>query len=158
MNIIKPKDIEAPFRVGIVVSRFNEQVTQRLYEGALIRLNELKITTDLITVAWVPGAMELPIAAQTMIDTGAFNVIIVYGAVIMGETDHYNIICDTVSRGCQQVSLENGVPVIYGVLTTKTELQALDHAGGGKGNLGRECVDIAFETLSVLRQIDETEF
>ena len=158
MKIIKPKDIEAPFRVGIVVSRFNEQVTQRLYEGALIRLNELKITSELITVAWVPGALEIPIAAQTMIDTGAFNVIIVFGAVIMGETDHYQVICDTVSRGCQQVALENGVPVIFGVLTTKTELQALDRAGGGKGHLGRECVDTAFETLSVLRQIDETEF
>ena len=130
MKIIKPKDIEAPFRVGIVVSRFNEQVTQRLYEGALIRLNELKITSDLITVAWVPGALEIPIAAQTMIDTGAFNVIIVFGAVIMGETDHYQVICETVSRGCQQVALENGVPVIFGVLTTKTELQALDRAGG----------------------------
>ena len=158
MKIIKPKDIEAPFRVGIVVSRFNEQVTQRLYEGALIRLNELKITSELITVAWVPGALEIPIAAQTMIDTGAFNVIIVFGAVIMGETDHYQVICETVSRGCQQVALENGVPVIFGVLTTKTELQALDRAGGGKGPLGRECVDTAFETLSVLRQIDETEF
>ena len=158
MKIIKPKDIEAPFRVGIVVSRFNEQVTQRLYEGALIRLNELKITSELITVAWVPGALEIPIAAQTMIDTGAFNVIIVFGAVIMGETDHYQVICETVSRGCQQVALENGVPVIFGVLTTKTELQALDRAGGGKGHLGRECVDTAFETLSVLRQIDETEF
>lgn len=158
MKIIKPKDIEAPFRVGIVVSRFNEQVTQRLYEGALIRLNELKITSDLITVAWVPGALEIPIAAQTMIDTGAFNVIIVFGAVIMGETDHYQVICETVSRGCQQVALENGVPVIFGVLTTKTELQALDRAGGGKGHVGRECVDTAFETLSVLRQIDETEF
>ena len=158
MKIIKPKDIEAPFRVGIVVSRFNEQITQRLYEGALIRLNELKITSDLITVAWVPGALEIPIAAQTMIDTGAFNVIIVFGAVIMGETDHYQVICETVSRGCQQVALENGVPVIFGVLTTKTELQALDRAGGGKGHVGRECVDTAFETLSVLRQIDETEF
>jgi 6,7-dimethyl-8-ribityllumazine synthase len=109
-------------------------------------------------VAWVPGALEIPIAAQTMIDTGAFNVIIVFGAVIMGETDHYQVICETVSRGCQQVALENGVPVIFGILTTKTELQALDRAGGGKGHLGRECVDTAFETLSVLRQIDETEF
>ncbi len=160
MKIIKPKDIEAPFRVGIVVSRFNEQVTQRLYEGALIRLNELKITTDLITVAWVPGALEIPVAAQTMIDTGAFNVIIAFGAVIMGDSDndHYHLLCDHVLRGCQQVALENGVPVIYGVLTTKTELQALDRAGGGKGHLGRESVDTAFETLSVLRQIDETEF
>lgn len=158
MKIIKPKDIEAPFRVGLVVSRFNEQITQRLYEGALIRLNELKITSDLITVAWVPGAIEIPIAAQTMIDTGAFNVIIVFGAVIKGETDHYQYVCETVNRGCQQVALENGVPVIFGVLTTATELQALDRVGGSKGHMGRECVDTAFETLSVLRQIDELVF
>lgn len=158
MKIIKPKDIEAPFRVGIVVSRYNEQVTQRLYEGALLRLNELKITSDLITVAWVPGAVEIPIAAQTMVDTGAFNVIIAFGCVIKGETDHYTYVCESVTRGCQQVALENGVPVIFGVLTTNTELQALDRAGGAKGHVGRECVDTAFETLSVLRQIDELVF
>lgn len=158
MKIIKPKDIEAPFRVGLVVSRYNEQITQRLYEGALIRLNELKITSDMITVAWVPGAVEIPITAQTLIDTGAFHVIIAFGCVIKGETDHYDYVCQQVSTGCQQVALENGVPVIFGVLTTKTELQALDRVGGAKGHLGRECVDAAFETLSVLRQIDEQQF
>jgi 6,7-dimethyl-8-ribityllumazine synthase len=158
MIVIKPKDIEAAFRVGIVVSRYNEQITQRLYEGALIRLNELKITSDFITVVWVPGAVEIPIAAQTLIDTGAFHVIIVFGAVIMGETDHYTHVCEQVSRGCQQVALENGVPIIFGVLTTKNELQALDRVGGAKGHMGRECVDTAFETLSVLRQIDELQF
>ena len=158
MKIIKPKDIETPFRVGLVVSRFNEQITQRLYEGALIRLNELKITSDMITVAWVPGAVEIPITAQTLIDTGAFHVIIAFGAVIKGETDHYEYVCQQVSNGCQQVALENGVPVIFGVLTTKNELQALDRVGGAKGHLGRECVDAAFETLSVLRQIDEQQF
>lgn len=158
MNVIKPKNIEQPFRVGIVVSHFNHHITQRLYEGALHRLNELKITSDLITAVWVPGAVEIPLACQSLLDTGAFHVIIAFGCVIRGETGHYEYVCDQVSGGCQQVALESGVPVIFGVLTTENELQALDRCGGAKGHAGRECVDAAFEQLSVLRQIEQLKF
>ena len=158
MNVIKPKDIEQPFRVGIVVSHFNQNVTQRLYEGALHRLNELKITSDAITAVWVPGAVEIPLACQALIDTNAFHVIIAYGCVIRGETGHYDFVCEQVSTGCQQVALANVVPVIFGVLTTENEIQALDRCGGAKGHVGKECVDAAFEQLSVLRQIDELKF
>lgn len=158
MNVIKPNDIEQPFRIGIVVSRFNEMVTQRLYEGAVQRLNELKITSDLINVAHVPGAVEIPIACQRFIDTDEIHVIIALGAVIKGETDHYEYVSQMVSKGCMDVSLESGIPVIFGVLTCPDETTALDRCGGAKGHVGRECVDTAFEILSVCRQIDELTF
>lgn len=158
MNVIKPKDMEEPFRIGIVVSKFNQQITQRLYEGALHRLNELKITSSLITAVWVPGAVEIPLACQTLIDTTMIHVVIAFGCVIRGETGHYQYVCEQASNGCQQVALDSGVPVIFGVLTVENELQALDRCGGAKGHVGRECVDVAFEQLSVLRQINQIDF
>lgn len=158
MNLIKANDIESPFRIAIVVSKFNENITQRLYEGAVQRLNELKITSDLIHVAWVPGAVEIPIACQRFIDTDEIHVVIALGAVIKGETDHYHYVSNMVSKGCMDVALESGVPVIFGVLTCPDELTALERTGGAKGHVGRECVDTAFETLSIVRQIDDTVF
>lgn len=158
MNLIKPNDIEDPFRVGIVVSRFNENITQRLYEGAIKRLNELKITSDLISVAHVPGAVEIPITCQRFIDTDEIHVVIALGAVIKRETDHYDHVCSMVSKGCMDVSLEAGIPVIFGVLTCPDEATALERCGGSKGHLGIEAVNTAFETLSVIRQIDMLTF
>lgn len=158
MNVIKPNDIEQPFRVGIVVSRYNENITQRLYEGAVQRLNELKITSDLINVAWVPGVVEIPIAAQRFIDTDAIHVVITLGCVIKGGTNHDEVVTSMVSRGCMDVSLESGVPVIFGVLTVPDETTALERAGGAQGHIGIQAVDTAFETLSVVRQIDELTF
>lgn len=158
MNVIKANDIEQPFRIGIVVSRFNENVTQRLYEGAVQRLNELKITSDLISVAHVPGAVEIPIACQRFIDTDEIHVVIALGAVIKQETDHYDYVCSMVSKGCMDVSLESGIPVVFGVLTCPDEVHALERAGGAKGHAGIEAVNSAFEILSVVRQIDELTF
>lgn len=158
MNLIKPNDIEEPFRIGIVVSQYNQNITQRLYEGAVRRLNELKITSDLISVAQVPGAVEIPIACQRFIDTDEIHVVIALGAVIKGETDHYEFVSNMVSKGCMDVSLESGVPVIFGVLTCPDETTALERCGGAKGHVGVECVDTAFATLSVVRQIDEMVF
>lgn len=158
MNVIKANDMEQPFRVGIVVSQYNENITQRLYEGAVQRLNELKITSDLIHVAQVPGAVEIPIACQRFIDTDEIHVVIALGAVIKGETDHYEFVSRMVADGCMNVSLESGVPVIFGVLTCPDELSALERCGGNRGHVGRECVDTAYNTLSVIRQIDEISF
>lgn len=158
MNIIKANTLEEPFRVAIVVSQYNDKVTQRLYEGAVNRLNELKVTSDLISVAWVPGAVEIPIACQRFIDSDEINVVIALGCVIKGETDHYEYVSQMVTKGCMDVSLESGVPVIFGVLTTPNETLALDRTGGAKGNVGADCADTAVEMLSILGQINSMKF
>jgi 6,7-dimethyl-8-ribityllumazine synthase len=153
VKVITSKELTAPFRIAIIVSRFNEEIVQRLLEGALERLRELNVPDDLITVVWVPGAIEIPIVAQRLARTENYEVVITLGCVIRGETSHYDYVCEQVSSGCQTVSLQNNVPVIFGVLTTETEQQAMDRAGGKYGNKGRDAVDAAFETVAVLRQI-----
>lgn len=158
MNIIKPKDLEQPFRAGIVISRAHEMVTQRLHEAAVRRLNEYKITSDLITLVWVPTPVEIPLAAQSLIDTDEIHVIITLGAVITNETPHSEYICEQVSLGCQQVMLDNATPVVFGVVTTDDEQTALDFAGGAKGNIGHDAVNTAFDMLSALRQIARLKF
>jgi 6,7-dimethyl-8-ribityllumazine synthase len=153
MKIITAKDIEQPFSVAIAVSRFNEEVTHRLYEGALQRLNELEIANDRIQVVWVPGAIEIPIIAKQLAESRKFAVIIALGAVIRGETNHYDYVCKQVSDGCLQIALEFNIPVIFGVLTTENLEQALERCDGKKCHKGRDAVDAAFEMVSVLQQI-----
>jgi 6,7-dimethyl-8-ribityllumazine synthase len=153
VKVITSKELAAPFRIAIIVSRFNEEIVQRLLEGALERLRELNVPDDLITVVWVPGAIEIPIVAQRLARTENYEVVITLGCVIRGETSHYDYVCEQVSSGCQTVSLQNNVPVIFGVLTTENEQQAMDRAGGKYGNKGRDAVEAAFETVAVLRQI-----
>lgn len=153
MKTVTAKDIHTPFSVAIVVSRFNEQVTQRLCEGAVQRLKELEIPNDHITLVWVPGAVEIPIIAKQLAEMKRFPVIITLGAVIRGETGHYDYVCKQVSDGCQQVSLQYNIPVIFGVLTTDNLEQALERAGGKHSHKGREAVDAAFEMVSIMQQL-----
>lgn len=153
MQTIQPQKIKKHFNVALVVSRFNEEITQLLYQGALDRLKELEFANEHITVVWVPGAFEIPLAAQRLAQSDAYEVIICLGAVIRGETSHYDHICDQTSMGCQKVALKNDIPVIFGVLTTENEAQAMDRAGGNHGNKGREAVNAALDMVSVLRQI-----
>lgn len=153
MRIITARDIDSPFSVGIVVSRFNEQVTSRLCEGALQRLKELEISNNHITVVWVPGAVEIPIVAKELAQSNRYGAIITLGAVIRGETGHYEFVCKQVSDGCQEIALQTGVPIIFGLLTTDNLEQALDRAGGKHSHKGREAVDSAFEMVSVLHQL-----
>lgn len=157
MKIITARDIESPFSVAIVVSRFNEQVTTRLCEGAVQRLRELEITNNNVTVVWVPGAVEIPIIAKQLADTGQYAAIITLGAVIRGETGHYDFVCKQVSDGCQHIAITTGIPVIFGVLTTENLEQALDRAGGKHSHSGREAVDAAFEMVSLVQQIRSEE-
>jgi 6,7-dimethyl-8-ribityllumazine synthase len=157
MKIIAAKDIETPFFVAIVVSRFNEQVTHRLCEGAVQRLKELEIPNDHITIIWVPGAVEIPIIVKQLAESKKFPVIITLGAIVRGETGHYDFVCKQVSDGCQQIALEHSIPVIFGVLTTENMEQALDRAGGKHSHKGREAVDAAFEMISVLQQLRAKE-
>ncbi len=155
MRLIKAQDIADSLHVAIVVSRFNHDITEELLRGAVQRLQELEIHDDHVTIVWVPGAVEIPLAAQRLAKTNAYEVIITFGAVIKGETDHYEHVSQQVSSGCQQVMLTHNVPVIFGVLTTTDLAQAQDRVGGKKGHMGREAVDAAAEMVSVLRQITE---
>lgn len=139
--------------IAIVVSRFNQAITEKLLAGALARLAELGIAADKITVAKVPGAIEIPLTAKRFALTKQFSAIICLGAVIYGETRHFDYVCQQVSQGCQQVALTHDTPIIFGVLTTDNMLQAEERVGGRKGHMGCEAVDAAIELVSVLRQI-----
>lgn len=141
------------FNIAIVISKFNENITQKLHDGAIARLCDLGFPEENVTVAWVPGAVEIPITAQRFADTGYYDVIICFGAVIYGETKHFEYVCKQVSEGCQRVALDHNIPVIFGVLTTDNMQQAEARVGGAKGNMGQSCVDTAVEMISVLNQI-----
>lgn len=154
MKILDTRDKSLQFNIALVISRFNEEVTQRLCDGAVARLQELEFSEDQITVAWVPGAVEIPIVAQRFARTGAYEAIVCLGAVIRGETSHFDYVCKQVSDGCQQVALKYDVPVIFGLLTTEDEDQALARAGGEMGHKGRISIDDAVEMAALMRQLD----
>jgi 6,7-dimethyl-8-ribityllumazine synthase len=141
------------FPIAIVVSRFNEQVTERLLEGALQRLKELEFDEGQITIVEVPGAIEIPLILQKLSEFHQFDALVALGAVIRGETTHYDYVCSQVSEGCQQISLQYKIPVVFGVLTTENEEQALDRCGGKHGHKGKDAVDTACEMVALLRAI-----
>ncbi len=153
MQIIEAQPIKTHFKLAIVISRFNEEITQALYQGAIRRLKELNFPEQYITVVWVPGAVEIPLTAQRLAKTGTFSAIICLGAVIRGDTSHYDYVCNMVSQGCLEVSLRHDIPTIFQVLTTENEEQAMARAGGEHGNKGSDAVDAAFAMVSVLEQI-----
>lgn len=153
MPTLNVQNLPSAFNIAIVVSRYNLDITQKLLDGAQERLLELGFTKERITVIWVPGAVEIPIAAQRLALTGKYEAIISFGAVIFGETRHFDYVCEQVSNGCQQVALTHNIPVIFGVLTTDNLQQALERVGGKKGHAGRQSADAAFELVSALYQI-----
>lgn len=153
MRVLEAKPIKGHFNIALVASIFNSDITDKLVAGALERLTELGFSSDQIVVARVPGAVEIPITAQRFAKSGAFDAIIALGAVIFGETKHFEYVCNMVSEGCQTVALTHNLPVIFGVLTTETKAQAEDRTGGRKGHMGREAADAAYQLVSVLRQI-----
>lgn len=155
MQVLNVQNVPGCFNIAIVISRFNQDVTKKLHEGALKRLKELGFSDDRITLAWVPGAVEIPITAQRFASSGKFEAIVCLGAVIYGETKHFDYVCQQVSQGCQTVALKHDIPVIFGVLTTNTLEQALDRVGGKKGNMGEEAINTAYEMVSILSQIKE---
>lgn len=151
--ILDESKARVQFPVAVVVSRFNEEVTGKLLRGCLERLKELGFDDDLVTVVWVPGAVEIPLTAKVLAEKTNVEAVIALGAVIRGETGHYDYVCEQVSQGCQQVALAHDIPVLFGVLTTETEAQALDRAGGAHGNKGRDAADAAVEMVAVLRRL-----
>lgn len=143
-----------PFPLAIIVSRFNEPVTSKLLAGALNKLKELSFPEHLINVIHVPGAVEIPLVAKYIAKQHKAKAIITLGAVIRGETGHYDYVCQQVSDGCLQVSLEYALPVIFGILTTENSEQAFARAGGTHSDKGAEAVISAIEMVSVLAKVN----
>ena len=140
-------------RVAVVVARFNEIITRELLAGALDTLARHGVRDADISVAWVPGAFELPVVAKTFANTGRYDSIICLGAVIRGETGHYDMIAGQASSGTAAVGLETGVPTIFGVLTTENMDQAINRAGGKSGNVGSNAAVAAIETTRLVQAI-----
>ena len=120
-------------RVGVVVARFNQFVTSRLLAGATAALSECGVRESDVTVAWVPGSFELPVVAKRMAASGKFDAVVCLGAVIRGETDHYQHVSEAAARGVSRAAVDTGVPVLFGVLTTDTAEQAIARSGGETG-------------------------
>lgn len=147
-------EVESPdpgaLRFAIVVSRFNEPITSKLLEGAVAALVEQGVPDNNLTVVSVPGAFELPVACQGLARTGRFDGIVALGAVIRGETSHYEHICREAANGLMRVGLEQALPVTFGLLTTEDGDQARARAGGAKGNKGADAAKAALEMCGLL--------
>lgn len=139
-------------KIAIVASRFNEFITAKLVGGAEDCLRRHDVADDDITLAWVPGAFEIPLAAKKLAASGKYDAVICVGAVIRGATSHYDYVCAEVSKGIAAVSLSTGVPVMFGVLTTDTIEQAIERAGTKAGNKGYDCALGALELVSLLKK------
>ncbi len=140
-------------KLAIIAARFNSKVTDRLLAGAKERLKSLDIDDSCVETIRVPGVVEIPYLAQEVAILGEYDAIICLGAVIQGETDHYEYVCQQVSQGCQKVALKHRIPVIFGVLTTQTDELALARAGGAHGNKGVDAVDAAIEMIEISRRL-----
>ncbi|MBR2742189.1 MAG: 6,7-dimethyl-8-ribityllumazine synthase [Clostridia bacterium] len=153
MRVYEGKIVSGDIKIGIVAARFNEFIVSKLLGGALDALKRHDISEDSISVAWVPGAFEIPLAAQTMAKSGKYDAVIALGAVIRGSTTHYDYVCSEVSKGIANVSLQTGVPVMFGVLTTENIEQAIERAGTKAGNKGFDCAVGAIEMVNLLREM-----
>lgn len=143
--------LRATGRIAILVSQFNERVTGRLLEGALACCREAGAGD--VDVVWLPGAFELGGAAAAAASTGRYSAIVALGAVVRGETAHFEFVAGEAARGLSEVAVRHGLPVAFGVLTTETMEQALARAGGAAGNKGYEAADAAIRTAHVLGQL-----
>jgi len=140
-------------KVGIVVSRFNDLITERLLAGAVDRLRRSNVAGEAIDVAWVPGAFEVPKAAQRLAATGRYDGVIALAAVIRGATPHFEYIAGEVTKGLARVNLDADVPVTFGVITSDTIDQAIERAGTKHGNKGAQAAETLIETVHVLKEI-----
>ena len=153
MKTFEGKLVSRDMRVGIVASRFNEFITSKLLEGAMDGLLRHDVQEDDIHVAWVPGAFEIPLIASKLAQSGRYDAVICLGAVIRGSTSHYDYVCNEVSKGIAAVSLQTGVPVLFGVITTENIEQAIERAGTKAGNKGADAAIAALELANLLPQI-----
>ena len=155
MKTYEGKLVSQDIKVGIVVARFNEFITSKLLGGAIDGLKRENVKEDDIEVAWVPGAFEIPLIAKKMADSKKYDAVICLGAVIRGATSHYDYVCAEVSKGVAQVSLNAGIPVMFGVLTTDTIEQAVERAGTKAGNKGFECAQGAIEMVNLINELNK---
>jgi 6,7-dimethyl-8-ribityllumazine synthase len=140
-------------RIAVAVARFNENVTRRLLHGALAALRKCGVAEELVDVAWVPGAFDLPVVAQALARSGRYDAVVCLGCVIRGETTHDRYVALGAATGLVQVSLESALPVTFGVLTTQTLEQAEARSGGAHGNKGEDVALAAVEMAGLLRQV-----
>uniref|UniRef100_A0A7C5AMP7 6,7-dimethyl-8-ribityllumazine synthase n=1 Tax=Desulfobacca acetoxidans TaxID=60893 RepID=A0A7C5AMP7_9BACT len=154
MKVLEGKLTGEGLRFALVVSRFNAFITERLLEGALDCLRRHGVADQALTLVRVPGAWEVPLAAKKLASTGSHDAIICLAAVIRGATPHFDYVAAEVSKGIAQVSLESGIPVLFGVLTTDTLEQAVERAGSKAGNKGYAAAEAALEMANLLRQME----
>lgn len=140
-------------KIGIIASRFNEFITSKLVSGAEDCLKRHGVADEDMSVAWVPGAFEIPVIAKKMAASGKYDAVICVGAVIRGATSHYDYVCNEVSKGIAAVSLDTGIPVLFGILTTDTIEQAIERAGTKAGNKGTDCAMSALEMVNLIKNI-----
>ena len=154
INLVEGKVI-APegMRVGIVAARFNEIIVNKLSGGAIDGLVRHGVEEDNITVVLVPGAFEITLTAQKMAKSGNYDALICVGAVIRGDTSHYDLVCNESAKGIAQVELATGIPVLFGIITTENIEQAIARAGSKAGNKGYDCALSAIEMVNLLKQL-----
>lgn len=140
-------------RIGIVAARFNEVITRKLVDGALAGLTALGVPDDHIDVAWVPGAFEIPLVAHRLARSGRFDGVICLGAVIRGETAHFDLVANEAARGIADIARDTGIPVIFEVLAVENLAQAEDRAGGAHGNKGWEAAEAVLSMVSLLEEL-----
>jgi len=154
MKTYEGKLISTDIKIGIVAARFNEFITSKLLSGALDALIRHDVLEENIEVAWVPGAFEIPLIASKMAKSKKYDAVICLGAIIRGSTSHYDYVCSEVSKGIASVSLNSGIPVMFGVLTTESIEQAIERAGTKGGNKGFDCAVGAIEIVNLIKEIE----
>jgi len=152
-NIIEAQLIGTGLKVGIVGGRFNEFITSKLLDGAVDGLKRHGVHDQDVDIAWVPGAFEIPLIAKKLVQTGKYDAVIGLGTVIRGATTHYDYVCNEAAKGMAAVSLESGVPVIFGLVTTENIEQAIERAGTKAGNKGYESAVSAIEMANLGKMI-----
>ena len=146
-------DIPPGARVAVVAARFNAKIVDELLAGCLRRLKSLGLPDESVETHRVPGAFELPVAAKVLARTGKFSAVVCLGCVVRGDTPHFDYVDGEAARGIQQVAVDEGLPVIFGVLTTNTEQQALDRIGGSHGHAGERAAEAAVEMIVVVAKV-----
>ena len=148
-KVVAPKGM----KVGIVASRFNSFIVQKLVNGAVDGLVRHGVEEKNIDVAWIPGAFESPIVAKQMAESKKYDAVIVVGAVIRGATTHYDLVVNESAKGIAQIGLATGIPVLYGIITTENIEQAIERAGSKVGNKGYDCALSAIEMVDLIKKI-----
>jgi len=148
--------VQTSWKIGLVASRFNNPVTEKLEQGALSKLLELGLPREQVVLVRVPGAVEIPLAVQTLFEAQACDAVVTVGAVIRGETYHFESVCNSVERGCTEVQLRFNRPVGFGVIMTNTPEQAFARCGGAKGNKGAEASEVVVEMLNLKQKLKAT--